>query len=117
MLAIACAEDYNLTQIDIRQAYLYAPVDRELYMRVPPGLPRQDAQGRPLVLKLLRSIYGLKQAAKLFNDLLVGFLVKWGFEQSTIDVCLFTYNVPVRKRLLAVIWVDDIVLADNVDFI
>ena len=113
MLAIACAEDYNLTQIDIRQAYLYAPVDRELYMRVPPGLPRQDAKGRPLVLKLLRSIYGLKQAAKLFNDLLVGFLVKWGFEQSTIDVCMFTYNVPVRKRLLAVIWVDDIVLADN----
>ncbi len=38
VLAIAAARDYNLTSLDIRQAYLQATIDEDLYMRVPPGV-------------------------------------------------------------------------------
>ena len=38
VLAIAAARDYNLTSLDIRQAYLQATIDEDLYMRVPPGI-------------------------------------------------------------------------------
>ena len=33
-------------------------------MRVPPGLPSADASGLPLVVKLRRSLYGLRQAGR-----------------------------------------------------
>ena len=52
LLAVAVAHDMRLTSLDVRQAYLYAELDRPLFMRVPPGLVRTDAHGNKLVCKL-----------------------------------------------------------------
>ena len=89
VLAIAAARDYNLTSLDIRQAYLQATIDEDLYMRAPPGV---NNRGGELVCKLRRSLYGLKQAGREWAQLLSSFLVSWGFVRSTIDVCLYTYE-------------------------
>lgn len=113
VLAIAAVEDYNLSSIDIRQAYLQAELKENLYMRVPPGHPRFDKSGNPLVLKLNRSLYGLKQAGREWNKLLVSFLLEWGFVQSMIDVCLFMYNSKQGSILWLLVWVDDIIHVDN----
>ena len=112
LLLLACANDYNLSSVDVRQAYLNAPVQEDLYMRVPPGLPRYDAQGRELVLKLNKSLYGLRQAAKNWNKLLVAFMIDWGFKQSTIDTCLFLYSGN-DGIIHVVIWVDDLIISDS----
>ena len=112
VLAIATAKDYNLTSVDIRQAYLQAELSEDLYMRVPAGLPDRDSSGAPLVLKLNRSLYGLKQAGREWNKLLVAFLIEWGFKQSSIDVCLFTYTAEA-SILWLLVWVDDIIQVDN----
>ena len=89
VLAIAAARDYNLSSLDIRQAYLQAALDEDLYMRAPPGV---NNRGGELVCKLRRSLYGLKQAGREWAQLLSSFLVSWGFVRSTIDVCLYTYE-------------------------
>lgn len=44
--------------------------------------------------------------------LLASTLREWGFTQSTIDVCLFTYRRG-NSLLTIVVWVDDCVIADN----
>ena len=67
VLAIAAARDYNLTSLDIRQAYLQATIDEDLYMRAPPGI---NSRGGELVCKLRRSLYGLKQAGREWAQLL-----------------------------------------------
>ncbi|HJL47402.1 MAG TPA: reverse transcriptase domain-containing protein, partial [Polyangiaceae bacterium LLY-WYZ-15_(1-7)] len=112
VLAIAAAHDYNLSCADIRQAYLQAELKDDLYMRVPPGHPRFDDKGRPLVLKLNKTLYGLKQSGREWNKLLVAFLISWGFAQSKIDVCLFIYSAA-GKVIWLLIWVDDLIIADN----
>ena len=38
-LIVAAACDYNLSSIDIRQAYLQAELKEDLFMRIPPGIP------------------------------------------------------------------------------
>ena len=112
MLTIAAAKDYNLTQIDVVQAYLQAEITEPLYMRVPEGLPTFDDEGRPLVLKLKRGLYGCKQSGRLWSETLSEFLVGWGFQRSHIDVCLYTYCKG--SSILWLCWyVDDAVLADN----
>ena len=111
-LALAAYYDYNLTSIDVRQAYLYADLKEELYMAVPPGLPRHDGQGNPIALKLNKSLYGLKQAGREWNELLVSFLLTWGFTQSKIDVCLFIYAVST-SILWVLVYVDDCLQVDN----
>jgi hypothetical protein len=112
VLAIACQLDYELTSVDIRQAYLQAELSEDMYMMVPPGLPRVDSQGRPLVLKLQKSLYGLKQAGREWNKLLVTFLLAYGFTQSKIDVCLFQYHAN-GMTILCLVYVDDLILASN----
>ena len=112
MLIVAAQRDYNLTTVDIRQAYLQAELDEDLYMRMPQGLPNKDGKGRPLVCKLKRSLYGLKQAGRIWGTLFANYLVKWGFTRSTIDTCLFVYESN-GKILWCAIYVDDGLLADN----
>ncbi|KAF5374382.1 hypothetical protein D9758_004567 [Tetrapyrgos nigripes] len=63
ILALAASLDYETTQIDIKSAYLYGNVTDEetLYLRPPPGnlLPNLP---EGYVLKLRKTLYGLKQA-------------------------------------------------------
>lgn len=112
VFVIAAAQDYNLSSIDIRQAYLQATLSEKLYMQVPPGMPDIDRDGNPLVSRLKRSLYGLKQAGREWHVLLTSTLKEWGFKQSSIDVCLFTYSRGISV-LIMVVWVDDCVMADN----
>ena len=112
VLVVAAARDYNLSAIDIRQAYLQAEVHEDLYMHVPQGLPNKDTNGNPIVYKLNRSLYGLKQAGRMWAKLFADFLVEWGFARSTIDTCLFIY---ARDGLVmwCLVYVDDALIADN----
>jgi hypothetical protein len=112
LLAVAVMNKMNLSSLDVVQAYLHAELDRPLYMRVPPGLVRTDADGNRLVCELHKSLYGLRQAAREWNTLFVTFLVEWGFVQSAADTCLF-FLVRVTLVMIIVIWVDDIICADS----
>lgn len=114
VLAMACQLGYNITSTDVRQAYLQAELSGErksLYMRVPPGLPR-EIEGRPAVCKLLRSLYGLKQAGREWNKLFVTFLLGYGFTRSTIDTCLFVL-VNQGVTMWVLVYVDDLLIVDN----
>jgi len=112
VLAIAAARDYNLSSIDVRQAYLQASLNRDLYMRMPPGLPRFNRAGARLVCKLLRSLYGLRQAGREWAALFSAFLLQWGFTRSVIDVCLYTYSAG-DDILWVLVYVDDALIVDN----
>ena len=112
MLIVAAARDYNLTQIDIRQAYLQAELNEDLYMRIPPGIPAFDEKGRPMVCKLNRTLYGLNQAGREWGMLFAAFLVSWGFVRSTIDKCLFTYAKD-KLILWVLVYVDDCLIVEN----
>lgn len=112
VLAISAARGYNLSSIDIRQAYLQATLSEDLYMMMPPSLPEYDTDGCKLVVKLRKSLYGLKQAGREWNQLLTKALLAWGMVQSAIDPCLFTYSSG-DSVLWVVVWVDDCVICDN----
>ena len=81
-------------------------------MRIPPSLPRFDAAGKPLCLKLKRSIYGLSQASRCWSDIFTKFMLEYGFVRSSIDTCLFVYKHQ-EQTMHACVWVDDVVISDN----
>ena len=113
VLAISAARDYNLTSIDVQQAFLHGKLEEDLYMQMPPGLPSRSPDGRRIVVKLDRSIYGLKQAGRVWWQLFTGFLLEWGFKQSSIDVCFYTYTSPTGSILWLLVWVDDTIIVDD----
>ena len=114
VLAVAALKDYNLSSVDIRQAYLQAELseDSVLYMHVPPGVPSEKPDGTRLVCKLKRTLYGLKQAGREWANLFASFLTSWGFARSSIDTCLYTYKSG-SSIIWLLVWVDDTVIVDN----
>ena len=89
LLILAAARDYNLSSIDITQAYLQATLKEDLYMRLPPGLPLGADLPRT-VCKLKRSLYGLRQAGREWATLFAGFLVEWGTAGTEVYVIITT---------------------------
>ena len=85
------------------QAFPQAPLEEEVYMRVPPGFYYKDSDSHDdYVLKLLSNFYGLKQAAFNWNHHLTAGLQALGFKPSKTVPCLF-----LRTDIICVIYVDD----------
>ena len=64
--------------------------------------------GKDLVLKLFKSLYDLRQAAKTFFEKLRSGLLEHGFEQSNFGTCLF-----MEEGMICVVYVDDTIFAGS----
>lgn len=85
MLSTAGANKLIVKQYDIKTAFLNGKLEEEIFMRPPPGFQRQDGK----VYKLRKSLYGLRQAARVWNQTLHESLTKNGFQQNGTDNCLY----------------------------
>ena len=84
-------------QVDYTSAFLHASIDEDVYVEMPRGF-KQSGQ----VLKLKRSLYGLRQSPRNFFLHLKTKLEKLNFIQSEADQCLF-----VRPDMICLVYVDD----------
>ena len=66
ILSLAAKENITLRQLDVKSAYLHPQIKEEIYLEQPTGFEETDSWGNKLVCKLNKSIYGLKQAAKIW---------------------------------------------------
>ncbi|KAJ4769381.1 hypothetical protein LUZ62_053638 [Rhynchospora pubera] len=108
-LAIAAIKGWALHQMDVHNAFLHGDLHEEVYMRLPPGFKGSMPDK---VCRLHKSIYGLRQAPRMWFFKLTTTLEAYGFVQSKADYSLFTYRNG--KIFLAIlIYVDDLVVAGN----
>ncbi|GJU44967.1 retrovirus-related pol polyprotein from transposon TNT 1-94 [Tanacetum coccineum] len=66
LLAIACANDFKLYQMDVKSAFLNGFINEEVYVAQPPGFI--DFQKPNYVYKLKKALHGLKQALKAWLE-------------------------------------------------
>ncbi|UYV63153.1 hypothetical protein LAZ67_2003300 [Cordylochernes scorpioides] len=85
LLAIAANEDLKLVQFDIKTAFLYGDLQDQIYIKQPEGFNN----GTDLVWKLKKSLYGLKQSPRCWNQKIVNFMKERCLKESTADPCLF----------------------------
>lgn len=109
VLALANHKNMVVHQMDVATAFLNGKLDEEIYMVQPEGFERGDG----LVCRLDKSLYGLKQASKAWNDRFHGFIVeRLGFTRSANDQCLYLKQIG-KETVILVIYVDDVVLAGS----
>ncbi|CAJ2678277.1 unnamed protein product [Trifolium pratense] len=109
VLAIASIQRWHVHQLDVDNAFLHGDLDEDVYMKIPQGL--EGVQPNK-TCKLIKSLYGLKQASRQWYAKLSHFLTTIGYTQMPSDPTLFTKSNQSEFTSLLV-YVDDIVLAGN----
>ena len=104
VLANAAAKDWEIHHVDVKSAYLNAPMDKVVYMKPPPGVLKKGQEG--MVLKILKALYGMKQAGRLWHKLLTQIMCGLGFTQSKIDHSVF-YKFDGLVEMVIAVATDD----------
>ena len=112
LMQLAAQHDLIIHQMDIKSAYLNAPFDCEVYLEQAKGYEISGKDGTKLVYKLNKSLYGLKQSGRNWNNLLNYHLVDKGFHQSLADPCMYVKHSG-KDVAVILVWVDDIIVASS----
>ena len=102
--ATVASNNWECHHLDIKNAFTESILEERIYMSPPQGVP--VSQGH--ALRVLRSLYGLKQSARDWNLLCKAYMISIGFRQSLADPCLFLHD---KKSITLLIYVDDIAVA------
>lgn len=89
--------------------FLHGDLNEEVYMQLPLGYP---VENNSKVCKLLKSLYGLKQASRQWYAKLLDFVIKLSFIQSKDDYSLF---IKTKDGIFTavLIYVDDVIIISN----
>ena len=112
VIILALILDWHIESIDFVLAFPQALVQTDTFM-LPPRVPDdfrildlpspEDRFSK--VYKLLRNLYGLKDAGRTWYQFLLFGLERRGWKQSDIDSCLFT-----KGTTILILYVDDAIL-------
>ena len=102
--AMVATNDWECHHLDIKNAFTESILEERIYMSPPQGVPVASGHA----LRVLRSLYGLKQSARDWNLLCKSYMLSLGFRQSLADPCLFLHD---KKSITLLIYVDDIAVA------
>ena len=83
--SIACELSLDLCHFDAEQAFVQSDLEESVCMRLPHGW--WDLSGK--VVRLNRSLYGLKQALRSWHGHLITHMNSLGFERCLADPCVF----------------------------
>lgn len=87
LFAIAAANDLYILHIDCKNTFLHGQSDVEIYVFQPEGFV--DPHFPKRVLRLNKSLYGLKQASRIWYLFLCSIIIELGFITLETDPCIY----------------------------
>ena len=95
ILAIAARLDMDIEQVDVKSAYLNGEMEEGevVYMAPPPGYKTEGMGGR--VLRLRKTIYGLKQSGRRWYKKFTWIMVdQLGYSRCDVDQAVYFRKLP-----------------------
>jgi hypothetical protein len=106
LLAIVAIFGLEIHQMDVVMAFLAGELEEEIYMEQPEGF-EVGGKEDDLVCRLRKSIYGLKQAQRVWNQRIRYFLKSIGSDQLYSDSCIY---INKTTDIIIAMWVDDLII-------
>ena len=104
LIALAAGLKLDGFQDDVPSAFLKGVLKEKVIMTQPEGF---HTGGEHTYCNMKKTLYGLKQSPREWNEVLDTFMKSEGFEQSRADTCI--YSKKGKHHMLVGIYVDDIV--------
>jgi hypothetical protein len=123
ILHLAAIHGWKIQGIDVENAFIEPEIDKPIYMYLPKELYYNEKtkeychkdklnNSGPIVVKLNKSIYGLKQAGDLWYKLLNEEFINLGYKRSIHDNCIYT-RFDGENKTYVVVYVDDVLFIGN----
>ena len=109
VIAIAKHFGWPLDQLDVVTAFLYGVMKEKVFCAVPEGV---KMDGDFDCLELIKAIYGLKQASRVWNETFDEFIRSIGFQVSGFDPCLYIMTSE-GHCLFVLVYVDDVLVTGS----
>jgi hypothetical protein len=103
LVALAAMLDLEISQMDIKGAYLNGTLKEEIYMKQPEGY--SDSTGR--VCHLVHTLYGLKQSGHKWNKTLSSHFTSIGFTRLSTEHAIY-FQCNSSDFDISAVWVDDL---------
>jgi hypothetical protein len=102
-------QNLSLQLMDVVIAYLYESLYSDIYMKVPNGIPvsNKHANHNMYCVKLVKSLYDLKQSGRMWYNRLKEFLLNKGYSNNNDCLCVFIRKSTTGFCIISV-YVDDI---------
>uniref|UniRef100_A0A8I7B734 Reverse transcriptase Ty1/copia-type domain-containing protein n=1 Tax=Hordeum vulgare subsp. vulgare TaxID=112509 RepID=A0A8I7B734_HORVV len=85
--------------MDVKTAFLNEELNEEIYMQQPDGFVIEGQEGK--VCKLLKYLYGLRQAPKQWHEKFNTTLTSVGFVVNEADKCVYYRHGGVKELYCA----------------
>ena len=97
LVAFTNEYDLELCHFDVDQAFVRADLKEDVFMRLPEGCGALSGK----IVKLNKSLYGLRQASRQWYAMLKKCLLALGFEQCLADSCVFRLISEGDSRMVS----------------
>ena len=112
ILHITASLNWDIQQFNIKTAFLHSilPEDETMYLEQPPRFEEEGKQD--WVMKLMKSIYGMKQASHVWNQTFNKAIKNWGFKHLPCEWCVYYRQTPTGTTIF-IVHVDNIISASS----
>ena len=109
VLGNSTQQDWEIHQVDVKSAYLNAPLKEEVYMVPPAGLLTPGEEG--FICKLKKVLYGLKQAGCKWQKILTVVMMNdLGFKCSAVNHSVYLRQSRNEHMIIMVVTDDMVVM-------
>ena len=110
LLAHAAGEGWQVHHMDVKSAFLNGDLLEEVFVQQPPGFVLAGHEHK--VLRLVKALYGLRQAPRAWYAKLDAALTALGFRRSGSEYAVYLRGVGAH-RLIVGVYVDDLVITGS----
>ena len=87
LLAVAAFHDYEIWQMNVKTAFVNGKLEEDVFMTQREGFEHKQYLNK--VCKLVKSIYGFKQASRSWNLCFNEKVKEYGFSRSPDESCIY----------------------------
>nr|GEW03743.1 zinc finger, CCHC-type [Tanacetum cinerariifolium] len=107
ILALAAYHGWQVHHLDVKSAFLHGDLKEEVYVTQPEGFVKQGNTGK--VYKLIKDLYGLREAPRAWNVKLDQTLKSLDFKKCNLEQAVYTRRSKTSTLIVGV-YVDDLII-------
>nr|GEW82899.1 ribonuclease H-like domain, reverse transcriptase, RNA-dependent DNA polymerase [Tanacetum cinerariifolium] len=107
LLAIAATNKWEVHHLDVKSAFLHGDLKEEVYVTQPEGFIKEQDNGK--VYRLIKALYGLRQAPRAWNIKLDNTLKSLDFKKCALEQAIYR-KTSKDSTLLIGVYVDDLII-------